>query len=313
MIQTVGFALLPFEPGAWHGGTDDLAAIRMGFETAKEAGFDAVEGVGRLSAGLDMARRSPDVVDGGWAGPPIIRTDMEFLHRYGRMIALSEELELPLTTIYGGAEFINPRTQEAETDAARVIARVFSSAGIKYFCMSPPARRAGRIREDIAAMAGVLSRLGAEMRELDVHLMLHPHAANLVEQPDEIEEFFSLADYDSVGFLLDTAHIAAAGADPVQMIRNYADRIGYVHFKDIEAIPGVDLTKGGAYRSAFRDVGEGNIDFVGAVAALGENKYRGPIIAELDISPDPVQSVWKAHRFFETLGLRDGAMEVRGS
>jgi inosose dehydratase len=303
MTHTTGFALLPFEPGAWHGGTDDLDSIKLGFRTAKEAGFDVVEGVGRLSAGLDMARRSPDVVDGGWAGPPIIRTDMDFLHRYGRLIAFSEEFDLPLTTIYGGAEFINPRTQEAELDAARVIARIFSSAGIKYFCMSPPARRPGRIREDIASMAKVLNVLGAEMRELGVQLMFHAHAANMVEQPEEIDEFFSLADADAVGFLLDTAHIAAAGADPVQMIRDHAGRIGYVHFKDIEAIPGVDLTRGGAYRKAFRDVGDGNVDFAGALAALDENGYDGPIIAELDISPDPVQSVWKARRFFDSLGL----------
>lgn len=303
MTHTIGFALLPFEPGAWHGGADNLDAISLGFRTAKEAGFDVVEGVGRLSAGLDMARRSPDVVDGGWAGPPIVRTDMDFLHRYGRLIAFSEEFELPLTTIYGGAEFINPRTQEAELDAAKMIARIFSSAGIKYFCMSPPARRPGRIREDIAAMAKVLNVLGAEMRELDVHLMFHAHAANLVEQPDEIAEFFSLTDADAVGFLLDTAHIASAGADPVEMIREYSERIEYVHFKDIEAMPGVDLTKGGAYRKAFRDVGEGNIDFVGALAALDQSGYDGPIIAELDISPDPVQSVWKARRFFDSIGL----------
>lgn len=302
-MHTIGFALLPFEPGAWHGGVDDLAAIRRGFDTAKEAGFDVVEGVGRLSVGLDMARRSPDVVDGGWAGPPIIRTDTDFLHRYGRLVALSQEFELPLTTIYGGAEFINPRTQEAELDAAHVIARIFSSAGIKYFCMSPPARRPGRVREDIAAMAAVLSRLGTEMRDLGVQLMFHPHAANMVEQPEEIEEFFSLADEDAVGFLLDTAHIASTGADPVQMIRDYAGRIRYVHFKDIEAMSGIDLTKDGAYRKAFRDVGDGTIDFAGALAALDDTEFEGPIIAELDISPDPVQSVWKARRFFESLGL----------
>ncbi len=303
MTHTIGFALLPFEPGAWHGGADDLEAIRTGFRTAKEAGFHVVEGVGRLSAGLDMARRSPDVVDGGWAGPPIIRTDMDFLHRYGRLIAFSHEFDLPLTTIYGGAEFINPRTQEAELDAARVIARIFSSSGIPYFCMSPPSRRPGRVREDIVAMSQVLNTLGAEMRELGVRLMFHPHAANLVEQPDEIDEFFSLTDAEAVGFLLDTAHIASTGADPVQMIRDYPDRISYVHFKDIRASKGVDLTKGGEYRKAFCDVGDGTVDFAGALAALNGNGYDGPIIAELDISPDPVQSVWKARRFFESLGL----------
>ncbi|MGO8396535.1 hypothetical protein ACC760_39045, partial [Rhizobium ruizarguesonis] len=35
------------------------------------------------------------------------------------------------------------------------------------------------------------------------------------------------------GFCLDTGHSYYAGMDPVEMIRRYADRLDYIHFKDI--------------------------------------------------------------------------------
>ena len=44
--------------------------------------------------------------------------------------------------------------------------------------------------------------------------------------------FGALGDPDLISLAPDTAHIAAAGADPVAMIRKYANRVKFIHLKD---------------------------------------------------------------------------------
>ena len=211
MTRQVGYCLLPFEPSAWHGGADNYESIETGIVEARKAGFEAVEAAARLSCSLDLARRY--LADDGFPGEPLIRTDMQVLHRIERLIRLTRKHDMPLTTIFSAAEYINPKLAEAEFDAAMILARVFASAGIKYFCSSMGGRRPGKSREDVQSLAKITTRLGDEMQALGVQLCVHPHVAMVVESPEEIDAFYAAAG-DSVGMLVDTAHIRAAGGDP---------------------------------------------------------------------------------------------------
>jgi inosose dehydratase len=75
----------------------------------------------------------------------------------------------------------------------------------------------------------------------------------------------------SIGLCPDTAHLAAGGGDPAQLIRRYSDRINYVHLKDFWPDP---LT--------FMPLGRGVLDMPDIVAALGEAGYDGWLLVELD-------------------------------
>jgi inosose dehydratase len=39
---------------------------------------------------------------------------------------------------------------------------------------------------------------------------------------------------ETVGFCLDTGHTFCAGTDPTETLANYADRLDYIHFTDID-------------------------------------------------------------------------------
>ena len=67
----------------------------------------------------------------------------------------------------------------------------------------------------------------------------------------------------------------------MKAIRKYADRLLFLHIKDVEDTAG----KSTGYR--FVELGRGKVDVKGVFAALREIKFRGWAVVELDAVPDP--------------------------
>ena len=68
------------------------------------------------------------------------------------------------------------------------------------------------------------------------------------------------------------------GDDPAALIRAHADRIHYIHIKD------VDLENG-----EFVPLGQGALDLPAVMDALDAIGYDGWITVELDAWPDPLE------------------------
>jgi inosose dehydratase len=68
-----------------------------------------------------------------------------------------------------------------------------------------------------------------------VRAVIHPHAGGYIEFADEIERIAADVPADVAGLCIDTGHTFYAGMDPVKTLRQYADRLDYIHFKDIDA------------------------------------------------------------------------------
>jgi len=71
-------------------------------------------------------------------------------------------------------------------------------------------------------------------QEYGVRLQFHPHADSHVETQAQTERFLDQTDPRFVSLCLDTGHLAYRHADSVALIRRYADRIGYVHVKQMD-------------------------------------------------------------------------------
>ena len=67
-----------------------------------------------------------------------------------------------------------------------------------------------------------------------VRLEFHPHADSHVETQAQTERFLQETDPRYVSLCLDTGHLAYRRADSVQIIRDFPDRIGYVHIKQMD-------------------------------------------------------------------------------
>jgi inosose dehydratase len=133
-----------------------------------------------------------------------------------------------------------------------------------------------------------LTRSADRVRTLGFGPTFHHHMNTRVQTPAEIE---ALLEQSDVGLLLDTGHLAAAGGDPLQGLRDWRDRIDHVHLKDAR----LDLLRGAAdwdeaWRSGvFCELGAGDVDLDAFLAEL--EGYSGWLVVEQDWVPGPEDDI----------------------
>jgi inosose dehydratase len=156
-------------------------------------------------------------------------------------------------------------------------------------------------------LGGVLNAIGRQTLDLDVRVAYHNHLNGFGEAPDEVARVMDATDPHYVDLLLDIAHYAQGGGDPVAAVKRHRDRIGMLHLKDVR---GAQPSPGRPAREGFQwvELGRGRVDVPGVIAALREIRYRGPAVIELDSVPDPgrtpKESAEMNRRYaVETLGL----------
>jgi inosose dehydratase len=98
-----------------------------------------------------------------------------------------------------------------------------------------------------------------------IRLAYHHHVGTVVESEAEIDRLMAVTG-DGVSLLLDTGHLAFAGADPTVLARRYRHRIAHVH-------------------GVFTVPGDGCIDFGGVLAALAVADYSGWLVVEAEQDP----------------------------
>src|SRR6185295_17301381 len=126
--------------------------------------------------------------------------------------------------------------------------RLLSALEAKYYVLidNLPAERAktaGRSEaaprlapEAWRAFMTTLSELALIARnEYGLSPVIHPHVGGYLEFADEIDAALTDLPEDRVGLCIDTGHSAYAGVDPIALFRRAADRVRYLHFKNIDA------------------------------------------------------------------------------
>lgn len=155
-------------------------------------------------------------------------------------------------------------------------------------------------RLDDTAWAGMIANIraiAARAAEYGVRAVLHPHAGGYIEFSDELARLVQDIPADLAGLCLDTGHMAYSGMDPVQTLRDYSDRVDYIHFKDIDPVVFKQVM---AQRIRFFDacakgvmcpIGRGNIDYPAIRALLSQLGYGGYITIEQERDPRNTGSI----------------------
>jgi inosose dehydratase len=151
-----------------------------------------------------------------------------------------------------------------------------------------------------------LTELADRLADRGIHLAYHHHMGTIVENEVEIDHLMAVTG-DSVGLLLDTGHLAFAGADPADLARRHGRRISHVHCKDVRQDV---LARVRAADKSFLDAvidgvftvpGDGSIDFAAMLAALGAVDYRGWFVVEAEQDPAKAPPLAYARRGFAHL------------
>src|SRR4029077_12122407 len=80
----------------------------------------------------------------------------------------------------------------------------------------------------------VLTEIGKRTADLGIALGYHNHMGTIGERPDELDWILDAADPGVVKLELDIAHYQQGGGDPVKAVRKYADRLLFLHIKDVQ-------------------------------------------------------------------------------
>jgi len=141
--------------------------------------------------------------------------------------------------------------------------------------------------------AGEIKSLGARMNELgkiakDSGLTVgyHPHLGRLGETREGLGRVLDATDPQYVGLMADVAHLILGGADPVEVLRTYHQRLVLVHLKDVRrdayelAHQKPDAV--GKLKAYFCEIGHGVVDFPAVTATLRDVRFQGWVIVELD-------------------------------
>lgn len=142
-----------------------------------------------------------------------------------------------------------------------------------------------RMMEHIKGIAKAADKWG-------VRAVVHPHAGGYIEFADEIDKLMEDIPAEVAGLCLDTGHLCYSGMEPVEWLRKYADRLDYIHFKDInEKVYKEVLSEHirffeGCGKGSMCPIGTGMLDYPAIYKLLTEElHYEGYITVEQERDP----------------------------
>ena len=222
-------------------------------------------------------------------GFPGIQLRSNILKEYGeRPKALRDLLgqyHLEMVAFSSGGVSIAPGSANDEIAKHVRNAKFVHDIGGHYLQVTDSARSKQRKPEaaDFKELGRVLTEIGKRAVDLGVPVGYHNHMGSLGEAPDEVDWIMDAADPRYIKLELDIAHYQQGGGDPARAIRQYHDRLLFLHIKDVESLATSD-GRGRGYR--WVELGHGRVDLPAVFAALKKIKFRGWAVIELDSVPD---------------------------
>jgi inosose dehydratase len=243
-------------------------------------------------------------------------------HRPGELKKIVQETGVPMVTLFHSGEWTNKGAAPDMLEKARRWSAAIKELGGEML-MVVPGRRGGQDidaargepsepfgLDDFKQMAETMNRSGEIAKQHGIDATMHPHWGTAAESRLEIEVLLDLLDPELVGFAPDTGQIAKGGADPFPIMERWADRIRYVHMKDMARDWDEKRRAGVPLRSpeGYAEMGQGVLDFRKMMPILERAGFKGWLMAELDEAKRPGGEAAKLSRDYirDTLGLKLG-------
>ncbi len=233
--------------------------------------------------------------------------------------ALRSELErrtLNLLSAYVPVKLVDAGAHEGAERIALMVGQLLAQLGAKAIVLADdngtvPAliAQAGRVTDvrlspdqwDVVAMG--VNRIARRVHDdLGLKVVFHQHIAGYVETAAETRELMSRTDDDLVGLCLDTGHWTYAGGDALACVREYGERIRYLHLKDCNPVvaqqcreQALDYFQATA-AGIFCELGQGMVDFPGVFAAMEQLGYDGWAVVEQDVMTDDLDAPQQSAR-----------------
>ena len=202
--------------------------------------------------------------------------------------AIMDRYEMKLLGVYVGCHFIYPDALPDELAKVERVASLAKKFGANHIVLGGGSIRAAGIRDgDYKLLAEGIDQAANVVKKHGLIPSYHPHLGSLTEKPEQIHKLFSLT---NINFCPDIAHLVAGGSDALELVKQYYDRIPYIHLKDLNG------------KGEFVPLGKGEIDIKGIVEFMLEKGYEGDWLAEIDGYPgDPDEACETSYTFLKEL------------
>ncbi len=285
------------------------AALAAAARGAFAAGANIRFGYASITWGGADDRAIEDIAAAGYSG---IQLRANILKEYGdKPKALADRLaaaHLTFVALSSGGVNIEPARHDEQIELHVGHAKFLKACGGKYLQVTDSRPKRAVTSEDYRSLGKLITEIGKRTADLGIPLGYHNHMHSLGERPDEVDRILDAADPKYVHFELDIAHYRMGGGKPADAIRKYAERLLFLHIKDLETpVPGATGDPSRSYR--FVELGRGVVDLPACFAALKDVSFDGWCIVELDSVPDkartPKESALVSKRYIEDkLGLK---------
>ncbi len=200
--------------------------------------------------------------------------------------------ELTLLAAFVPLVLHDPQEADETLRRAEEMAGLLAAAGARYFNTAPVTTYDWDPRTELsdAQWDHVMMMFGRIEKVTEAHglvQVLHTHVGCIVETKDEVARVLAGSD---VSFVLDTAHLAVGGYDPVDFVTNHADRVGLVHIKDTVMAVSDQLNAGevtlmeAVQGGIFPPVGDGDLDIDMVIQTLEQSGFDGWYVLEQDVA-----------------------------
>jgi inosose dehydratase len=245
-------------------------------------------------------------------------------------VVLNQELAqrgLQLLSSFVPVKLVDAAAHDDGLAHALQVGKVLQAVGAQFLVLSddngtvPEAvKMAGRITSprlsadqwDVFA-TGVNTIAREVHRQLNLQVVFHHHCAGYVETAEETRQLMQRTDPDLVGLCLDTGHWHYAGGNALDAIKEYGERVRYLHFKDCDpAIRQICIEQEldhfqATGKGVYCELGQGEVDFPGILAAMQQLGYDGWVIVEQDVLVSdmdaPRQSARRNREYLRGLGF----------
>src|SRR5262249_55959247 len=224
-------------------------------------------------------------------GFPGIQLRANVIKEFGSPAELRDLLErhhLKMVALSSGGVRIDPAVEAEEIAKHAEHAKFVHDVGGLYMQVTDERPKDRAVTSaDYVRLGKLITEIGKRTADLGVTLGYHNRMGTLGQSPEEVDEILQAADPRYAKLELDVAHYFQGGGDPVKAIEKYADRLLFLHIKDVDPLPASENSKR-AFR--FVELGRGRVDLPAVFAALQKVNFRGWAIVELDAVPDKTRT-----------------------
>ena len=283
-------------------------AVALAGRLAEAAAGDIKFGYAAITWNGDDLKAIEDISAVGFKGIQLRSPILEkFGDKPGALKDLLAKHRLTMVALSSGNVRIDPAVEQDEIAKHTANAKFVRDVGGLYLQVTDERPKRAIVPADFDRMGKLLTEIGKRTADLGVALGYHNHMNNLGERPEEVRAVLAAADPKFVKLELDTAHYKMGGGDPIAAVKEYRDRLLFLHIKDLETpIPGATGDLSRSYR--FVELGRGKVNLKGVFDALHAVNFKGWAVVELDRVPDdartPKESAVIAKQYLEKIGMK---------